>query len=310
MWTVKNIPDMTGKTVIVTGANSGLGLETTRALAGKGAAVVMACRNTSKGAAAAQAIRADHPNAQLDVRALDLADLASVRQFAQAFKDHYDALHVLDNNAGVMALPDHRTTADGFEMQFGTNHLGHFALTGLLLDVLQSTPGARVVSVSSFAHRMGRVRFDNLNAEKSYSRWGAYGLSKLANLLFTYELQRRLTASGSHVIAVAAHPGWTHTNLQAHSGFFSFLNPVFGQSPAMGALPALSAATASDVRGGDFIGPGGWFELRGYPKKTRSNAASRNEATAKRLWDVSEQLTGVHYVFEAATDRAAAGVPS
>jgi NAD(P)-dependent dehydrogenase (short-subunit alcohol dehydrogenase family) len=296
-WTEQHIPDLTGKTVIVTGANGGLGYEATRMFAGKGATVIMAVRTTAKGETAAQQIRDIHPDAKLDVMPLDLADLSSVRAFADAFKVKYDALHILLNNAGVMALPDRRTTADGFEMQFGVNHLGHFALTGLLLDVLKQTPSARVVSVSSFGHRTGRVNFDNLNAEKRYSKWFAYGLSKLANLMFTYELQRRLELAGINALAAAAHPGYTNTNLQQHSGLFSFLNPIFAQAPAMGALPLAYAATAPDVNGCDYIGPGGIFEMRGYPKKVKSSKRSHNEAVAKRLWEVSEELTGVQYAF-------------
>ncbi len=295
MWTTNNIPDLTGKTAIVTGANSGIGYEAALALAAKGARVIMACRNIEKGEAAAQQIHSKYPEAALEVMALDLSDLASVRAFVADFTGRYSSLDILCNNAGVMALPERYETVDGFEMQFGTNHLGHFALTGLLLDMLQSTPGARVVTVSSGGHRMGKVEFDNLNAERVYKRWGAYGLSKLANLLFTYELQRRLESAGKDVTAVAAHPGYTATNLQAHSGLFSFLNNFLAQNQDMGALPTLYAATASNVRGGDYIGPDGFLEQRGYPKKVNSSDASHDETVARQLWEVSEELTGVQY---------------
>ena len=295
-WNEQNIPAMTGKTVIVTGANSGIGYEAARMLAVKGATVIMAVRTLQKGFDAAEKLCAESPDVQVEVMKLDLADLSSVRKFAADFKAKYNALDLLINNAGVMALPKRHETKDGFEMQFGTNHLGHFALTGLLLDVLKATPGARVVSVSSGAHTFGRVDFDNLNAEKKYSKWRVYGLSKLANLLFTYELQRRLAAAGVDAIATAAHPGYTATNLQQHSGIFSVLNHIMAQDQKMGALPTVYAATA-DVNGGDYIGPDGFNEMRGHPKKVTSNKRSHDDAVAKRLWDVSEAMTGVEYVF-------------
>jgi NAD(P)-dependent dehydrogenase (short-subunit alcohol dehydrogenase family) len=294
-WTVKDMPEQSGKVAIVTGANSGIGYEEARALAAKGAQVVMACRNQEKGAAAFQQICEEHPDAMVDLMQLDLADLTSVRQFADRFTSRYDRLNILINNAGVMAVPELRRTADGFEMQFGTNHLGHFALTGLLLDTLMRTPNARVVTVSSNAHRMGRMKFDNLNAERSYSRWLAYGESKVANLLFTYELQRRLEAAGADVIAVAAHPGWTATNLQGDARLIRFFNPLFGMQPEQGALPTLYAATAPDVKGGSYYGPDGRNERRGYPTRLESNRLSHDQAVAKRLWEVSENLTGIVY---------------
>lgn len=295
IWNAENIPDMTGKVVIVTGANSGIGYETARALAHKGAQVIMACRNMEKAGAAAGQIRDENPAASPEVMPLDLADLDSVRDFAGAFLAKYDRLDVLVNNAGVMALPERWETKDGFEMQFGTNHLGHFALTGRLLGLLVKTPDSRIVTVSSAAHLMGWVNFDNLNAEKRYQAWVAYGLSKIANLYFTYELQRRFEAAGIPAIAAAAHPGWTATNLQAHSTVSSFFNPILAQAPEDGALPTLYAATAPGVRGGDYFGPDGMFELQGPPKKVRSNKRSHDPAVAERLWDVSEQLTGVTY---------------
>jgi NAD(P)-dependent dehydrogenase (short-subunit alcohol dehydrogenase family) len=294
-WTMKDMPDQTGKVAIVTGANSGIGFEEARGLASKGAQVILACRSQEKGAAAAQRICEEYPDARAEYMPLDLADLSSVRQFAERFTARYDRLDMLINNAGVMAVPELRRTADGFEMQFGTNHLGHFALTGLLLDVLMRTPGARVVTVSSVSHRRGRVDFDNLNAERSYDRWAAYGQSKVANLLFTYELQRRFEAAGADAIATAAHPGWTGTNLQQDAGLIRLFNPVFSMQPEQGALPILYAATAPDAKGGGYYGPGGPGEWRGYPKRVDSTALSHDKAVAKRLWEVSEKLTGVAF---------------
>lgn len=293
-----HIPDLSGKIAIVTGANSGLGYETTRSLAANNAQVIMACRSAGKGEIAARQIRNENPEANVEVMPLDLADLTSVRAFVQAFTRKNSSLDILCNNAGVMALPEKYKTADGFEMQFGTNHLGHFALTGLLLELIKSTPGARIVAVSSFAHKMGKVDFENLNAGQSYKKWTVYGMTKLANLLFTYELQRRFESAGQEAIAVAAHPGYAATNLQRYSGIFSFLNRFIAQKPEMGALPIIHAATAPEVRGGDFFGPDGFGELRGYPKKVESGTASHDETVARRLWEVSEELTKVHYHFE------------
>ena len=303
-WIEENVPDLNGRVAIVTGANSGLGLETTRVLARKGAQVVLAVRNAAKGDAAAAEIRADTPEANLRVMPLDLASLESIHRFAQAFLAAYDRLDMLVNNAGVMAIP-RRKTADGFEMQFGTNHLGHFALTGLLMPRVLATHDARVVTVSSGAHQFGRIRFDDLNGERSYGKWSSYGQSKLANLLFAYELQRKLAAAGSGAISVAAHPGFANTNLQLvgpqmeGSRFgvrlMAIANRLMAQSAAMGALPEIYAATSPQVRGGDFIGPDGLLEQRGFPVKVKSNARSRDEAAATRLWAVSEQLTGVTY---------------
>ena len=294
-WTAEDIPDQSGRVAIVTGANSGIGYETALALARKGATVVMACRDLSKAAPAADSCRATQPSGTLEVMQLDLADLESVRQFAANYRERYDRLDLLINNAGIM-MPPYGKTAQGFETQFGVNHLGHFALTGLLFDLLLQTPGSRVVTVSSGSHRFGQIDFEDLQWEnKDYKRNAAYGQSKLANLLFTYELQRRLTAAGEETLAVAAHPGWTATNLQVHAGGFRFLNRFFAQDPPMGALPTLYAATAPDVSGGDYYGPSGFMEMRGHPKKVRSNDRSYDEAVAARLWDISEELTGVGY---------------
>jgi NAD(P)-dependent dehydrogenase (short-subunit alcohol dehydrogenase family) len=293
-WTSENIPDQSGRVAIVTGANSGIGYETARALAHKGATVIMACRSVEKGQVAAQKIQDEDPQGTVAVMALDLADLSSVRDFAEGFKREFQRLNLLINNAGVMMLPDYTKTADGFEMQFGTNHLGHFALTGLLLETISRTPGARVVMVSSTAERFGRMNFDNLNAEQSYDKQAAYGQSKLANLLFTAELQRRFEAAGLDTITIAAHPGWTTTNLQRHTRL-RLLNPIFAQGPEMGALPTLYAATSPDVRGGDYFGPGGFMQMRGYPTKVKPTDRSKDEADAKKLWEVSEELTGITF---------------
>lgn len=303
-WTEADIPNLSGKTIIVTGGNSGIGYQAALALAGKGARVVLACRDQAKANTAASTIRAAHPKAAVDVMSLDLASLASVRAFADAFRAQHQRLDVLCNNAGVMALP-YRKTADGFEMQIGTNHLGHFALTGQLLDLLRATPGARVVNVSSGAHRVGTIRFDDLHWTRGYRKWFAYGQSKLANLLFTYELQRRLAAAHVPVISVACHPGYAATNLQTAgprmegSSVMERLselgNRLFAQSADMGALPTLYAVTAEDVHGGDYIGPDGFGEMHGHPHKVESNGRSRDPDTARRLWDLSEQLTGVRY---------------
>ena len=303
-FTTADIPTLAGKTMLVTGANSGLGLETAKALAGKGAHVVLACRDQAKGRAAEASIRTTHPSASTELLALDLASLADIRRAADELKGRHARLDVLVNNAGVMALP-YRRTADGFEMQIGTNHLGHFALTGLLLDRLLATPGARVVTVSSGFHRLGSIRFDDPNWERGYAKWPAYGQSKVANLLFAYELQRKLAAKGVDAISVAAHPGYAATNLQTAGPkmegarlvewISDIGNRIFAQSAAAGALPSLYAATMPDVRGGDYWGPNGLGEMRGTPKKCRSNAHSRDEAVAARLWAVSQDLTGVRY---------------
>jgi NAD(P)-dependent dehydrogenase (short-subunit alcohol dehydrogenase family) len=300
-WTSVDIPDQAGKLVVVTGANSGLGYETAWELAGKGARVVLAVRDEEKGRAAAEAIQRAYPRAQVEVMALDLADLRSVRRFANTFLARYDTLPLLINNAGVMALP-YRRTVDGFEMQFGTNHLGHFALTGLLLPAILAAPGGRVVTVSSGAHTNGSIDFDNLDGSKGYRPWRAYAQSKLANLLFAYELQR-LLAAGATALSVGCHPGWAATNLQAAGPrmagarlrvrFMTVANRVLAQSAAMGALPILYAATAEAVNGCDYIGPTSWGGMRGYPGKVRSSARSYDVALARRLWQVSEDLTAV-----------------
>ncbi len=255
-------------------------------------------------------MRSAAPLADVEVMALDLADLASVRQFADTFSAHHDGLDLLINNAGVMAIP-YQKTRDGFEMQFGTNHLGHFALTGRLLPLLQSTPGSRVVTISSGMHRFGDIDFANLHAEQGYKKWGAYSQSKLANLLFAYELQRRLAAAGSSLISVAAHPGYAATNLQyggsdrsdtsMQARLMDVLNKVVAQSAEMGALPTVYAAASPAVQGGDYIGPKGPAEQRGWPRKTQSNGRSHDLEAAARLWAASEEMTGVAYRFSQET---------
>jgi NAD(P)-dependent dehydrogenase (short-subunit alcohol dehydrogenase family) len=286
-WTAADLPDLSGRTFVVTGANSGLGLVTARELARAGGRVIMACRDVTKGEQAAAGVEGER-----EVRALDLASLASIRSFAEALAGDVD---VLINNAGIMAVP-RGTTADGFERQLGTNHLGHFALTGLLLDRIRG----RVVTISSGAHRMGRMTFDDLQSERSYQRWRVYGQSKLANLLFMNELQRRLTQAGSPLLSVAAHPGYAATNLQFHTQsiqdrLMSIGNRLLAQSAEMGALPSLYAAT-QDVPPAAYVGPDGIAEQRGYPKLVGMSGAARDEAAARRLWETSEQLTGVSYL--------------
>jgi NAD(P)-dependent dehydrogenase (short-subunit alcohol dehydrogenase family) len=293
-WQESDIPDQRGRVAVVTGANSGIGYETARALAAKGARVVLACRNEAKGRDAEQRIRSEATGVDIRFEPLDLGALASVRAFAEKLITNESRLDLLINNAGVM-MPPYGRTADGFETQLGTNHLGHFALTGLLIEPLRRTPKARVVNVSSLAHFIGAIRFDDLHSEGSYSPTRAYGQSKLANLLFTRELQRRFEASGTDALAAAAHPGSTRTELQRHSGPMEAVVRVFSQQPPEGALPTLYAATAGDVRGGEYFGPSGFAGCLGPPGRARSAPRSRDAALARRLWDVSEQLTDVHF---------------
>ena len=303
VWTVENIPDLTGKIIIVTGANSGIGFEAAKQFARKGARTILACRNMDKAQAALAKIQAEIPGAQAETMHLDLASLISIHEFAQAFTAKYDRLDVLLNNAGIMMVPYTRTE-DGFKSQVGTNHMGHFALTGQLIDILEKTPGSRVVNISSGGHRMGIMDFNNLMymKEKGYSRTGAYGRSKLSNLLFTYELERRLEADGGNPIAVAAHPGLSETHLADHffGGHLTAFSHVFmkyiGQSAAMGALPGIRAAVDPQVRGGQYYGPDGPSERKGHPVLVQSNRASHDEADARNLWQVSEELTGVKYL--------------
>jgi NAD(P)-dependent dehydrogenase (short-subunit alcohol dehydrogenase family) len=297
-WTAADIPDQTGRTAIITGANTGLGFETAAALAARGAHVVLAVRNLEKGKQAAARITAATPGAGVELQELDLTSLESVRAAAAQLRSDHDRIDLLINNAGVMYTPK-STTKDGFEMQFGTNHLGHFALTGLLLDRLLPVAGSRVVTVSSLGHRIrAAIHFDDLQWERSYSRVGAYGQSKLANLLFTYELQRRLAPRGT-TIAVAAHPGGSNTELMRNlprlvAAASALLEPLM-QNADLGALPTLRAATDPAVRGGQYFGPDGFQEIRGYPKVVASSAKSQDIELQRRLWAVSEELTGVVY---------------
>jgi NAD(P)-dependent dehydrogenase (short-subunit alcohol dehydrogenase family) len=305
-WTASDIPSQDGRTVLVTGANSGLGLRSAEALAAKGARVLMACRNLEKAALAKEVVAAAASGPAPEVVALDLSDLDSVRTTADKLVGELERLDVLVNNAGVMAIPLART-AQGFEMQIGTNHLGHFALTGQLLPALLRADAPRVVSVSSNAHKFGRIDLDDLNFERRrYFRWTAYSQSKLANLLFTRELARRAQDAGSTLIAAAAHPGYAATNLtQPGIGAMGSLvsrgiavaDRILGQSDAMGALPQLYAATMPDVGPDSYYGPDRFLEQRGHPKAVGRTAQAQDEAKARRLWTLSEELTGVTYTW-------------
>lgn len=302
-WSAADIPDQSGRLAVVTGANSGLGRSTAWDLARAGATVIVACRNTSKGEEAAARIKQDVPDADLRIEQLDLADLDSVRAFADGLSE--DRLDLLINNAGVMA-PPRQLTKDGFESQFGTNHLGHFALTGRLMPKLLAAPEPRVVTLSSGAHRIGRINFDDLQGERRYIAWLAYGQSKLANLMFALELQRRATEAGTELKSMAAHPGYSATNLPfAGPGHWyervggAIGNFVIAQSSKMGALPTLYAATVPDLPGGTFVGPDGFMEQRGYPKVVTGAGKAYDEGAQRRLWEVSEELTGVQYAFSA-----------
>lgn len=304
-WSLEQVPDLSGRVMVITGANSGIGYEAARALAQRGAEVVLACRSRQKAEAAAERIRGENPSARLEIIPLDLADLASIRAFADTLRARKSRLDVLINNAGVMALP-RRTTRDGFEMQLGTNHLGHFALTGRLFELLLATPHSRVVNVSSIAHKFGTIRLHDLQWEKRYSKWGAYGQSKLANLLFTHELDRRLKEAGSGTISVACHPGWAATNLQeagprmAGSKVMEVLsawgNAMLAQDAAAGALPTVFAAV-EPLRGDEYVGPTRMMGWHGPPEIVQPLPKARDPETAERLWQASESLTGVHYTF-------------
>jgi NAD(P)-dependent dehydrogenase (short-subunit alcohol dehydrogenase family) len=299
-WTAAHIPRQDGRTAIVTGANSGIGFHAARYLAAAGAKVVLACRNAEKGATAVAEIQSETPGADVTVAPLDLASLKSVREFADRFRAANDSLDLLINNAGVFG--PRRVTEDGFELQFGANHLGHFALTGLLIGAVEGREDARVVTVSGGAYRFGRINFDDLQREQSYGRWRVYGQSKLANLLFMFELDRWLRASGSTVRSLAAHPGLAATNLPYASApgrfqrfVITVMNRLLAQSAEMGALPTVYAATYPGIEGGTYIGPGGFFGMHGYPTKDGTTPAARDKEVAARLWQVSEELTGVSF---------------
>jgi NAD(P)-dependent dehydrogenase (short-subunit alcohol dehydrogenase family) len=300
-WTAERIPDQSGRLAIVTGANSGLGKVTARELARAGGRVLLACRNLQKGEGARRAIETAVPGAQLELEELDLANLDSVQAFAERYRGAHERLDLLINNAGVMATP-RRRTADGFELQFGTNHLGHFALTGLLIGTMEGRDDARVITLSSSpAYRIGRIAFDNLGGERRYFRWRAYAQSKLANLLFMLELDRRLRAAGSTTKSLGAHPGYADTNLQFAGPplmdrlVMHVLNRVAAQSAEMGALPTLYAATRPGLESGTYVGPDGFLEQRGHPKRVSPNRTAQDENVARRLWEVSEQMTGVRF---------------
>jgi NAD(P)-dependent dehydrogenase (short-subunit alcohol dehydrogenase family) len=294
-WTSDDVPGQQGRLAVVTGANTGLGFETARVLAARGAAVVLAVRDLEKGKQAAVRIAGTAPGANVMVQRLDLSSLDSIRAAAGELRAMHPRIDLLINNAGVM-YPPKQTTGDGFELQFGTNHLGHFTLTGLLLDRMLAVPGSRVVTVSSIGHRIqARIHFDDLQWERSYRRVAAYGQSKLANLMFTYELQRRLSGPGT-TIAVAAHPGFAATELMRNMpAALAVPAPLFSQPAAIGALATLRAATDPGVLGGQYYGPAGFFGTRGYPKLAKSSGQSRDTAIQRRLWTVSEELTGVTF---------------
>jgi NAD(P)-dependent dehydrogenase (short-subunit alcohol dehydrogenase family) len=296
---VADVPAQGGRTAVVTGANSGIGFEAAAVLAQRGARTVLACRDTARGEAAAARIAQAAPGASVCVVPLDLAALDSVRAAAGQILATCQKVDLLINNAGVM-WPAYGTTADGFELQFGTNHLGHFALTGLLLEAMVAVPGSRVVTVSSTGHRVGRIRFTDLQSERHYGRMAAYAQSKLANLMFTYELQRRLAAAGAPTAALAAHPGVAFTELTRHlpgvlQAAYPAVGGLFTQSAAMGALPTLRAATDPAAAGGEYYGPAGLAQAKGYPVRVSSTARSRDRAAQERLWAESERLTGVSY---------------
>jgi NAD(P)-dependent dehydrogenase (short-subunit alcohol dehydrogenase family) len=317
-WGPDDIVDLTGRTILVTGANSGIGFETAVELAAHGGHVVLGCRDSARGNQAADRIVGNAPAASVEVLPIDLSDQESVRQAAGRFLNEHGRLDVLVNNAGVMGAP-FRITADGFELQFATNHLGPFALTGLLLDLLLSTSGSRVVTVSSNVHRVGKLDFSNLQAlDGGFNRWFAYANTKLANLVFTYELDRRLRAADAATLAVAAHPGWAHTNLTTSGPSLdgpgarnraAALARHLGQTASSGALPVLYAATAPGVTGGQYFGPRGLAELAGHPVSVRSSRRSHRPDEGLALWEASEELTGVHYRFGQPVSRhGAAGV--
>jgi NAD(P)-dependent dehydrogenase (short-subunit alcohol dehydrogenase family) len=294
-WTTDNIPDQTGKTIIITGATSGLGKQATRVLAKKNAQIVMAIRNTEKGETLVKEILNEYPNAKIEIQQLDLNSLESVSSFSSAFISNHNQLDIMINNAGIMMCPFSKTK-DGFEIQMGTNHLGHFALTGHLMPLLKQTKNSRLVVTSSLAHRQGDIDFNDINWNKrKYKTGKAYGDSKLANLYFTSELAKRKKEDSSYPTVVSAHPGWTKTELDRHSGLVKFLGNIVAQTVEMGTLPSLRAATETDVKSGDYFGPSRMMEMRGNPIIVQSNKLSHNTENAKKLWDLSEQLTGVHY---------------
>ena len=303
-WGFEDIPDQRGRVAVVTGANSGLGFYTVRALAQKGCRVIMACRDPLKGEEARQRLLKERPVEEPILWNLDLGDLSSVKGFSDKYHNSMDRLDLLINNAGLMAIP-FRKTRDGFEMQFGVNHLGHFALTAQLWSRLKGTTGSRIVNVSSAAHRFGRLQFEDPNWEKGYRKWGAYGMSKLSNLLFTSELDRRISASGDRVLAASAHPGYADTELQSKGALmkgarisarlFNLANRLVAQSAEMGALPSLYAATAEGLEPGGFYGPGGFMRMKGWPAPEMPDPKRVTADAAEKLWVLSESMTGLKF---------------
>ncbi|MCE7748777.1 MAG: SDR family NAD(P)-dependent oxidoreductase [Candidatus Heimdallarchaeota archaeon] len=303
-WTKENIPDLKGKTIIITGANSGLGLEITRVLSYKNPTIIMACRNLEKAENAKKSILEKNPKAQLDIIQINLSKLSSVKNFAKKFTEKYSKLDILFNNAGVM-FASKKITEDGLELHMAANHYGHFVLTGLLLNQLSESENARIVSISSMGHRFGKINFKDLNYDKRYNKTVAYSNSKIANLYFAYELNRKLKETNSSVISIAAHPGWTRTNLQTAGGqiddskgqirFWNFMNKFMSQNVEMGVLPQLRAAFDPDAKGGEYFSPEKFLHLRGYPIIKPSNKRSRNTKIAKQFWEISEKLTGYSY---------------
>ena len=302
-WTTTEMPDLAGKIAIVTGANSGTGFETARAFAAKGAQTILACRNPEKGQAAVKLIRQENPKSPIELMVLDLASLSSVHEFARKFRKRFNRLNILVNNAGILWAP-YGKTEDGFERHLGTNFLGHFALTGLLIDLLQKTPGSRVVTVSSVEHYLAAIDFDNFmyTNGQGFSRLRAYRRSKLSNLIFAYELQRRLDAENSSTISLGAHPGVTGTNMLNSVAYLWFLKPAIPlakrifQSPAKGALPLIRAAVDPNARGGQCFGPDGFIQFGGYPVVVPSSRASLEKENGRKLWETAQELTGIHYL--------------
>jgi len=294
-WNINQVPDLMGKVIIVTGATSGLGKEATKILAQKKATVIMAVRNTSKAEKVVQKIKKIVPKAQMDIIEMDLSSIVSVKYFAAQVLKNYERLDVLINNAGIMACP-YDKTKEGNEIQMGTNHLGHFALTGLLLPLLEKTNNARIVATSSIGHRMGKIDFDDINWEKrKYSPTQAYSDSKLANLYFVYELAKKLNHQKKEIKVTASHPGWTKTDLQKHTWYMRMLNPLFSQGTDQGVLPTLRAAFDPQAGSGDYFGPSRFFEMHGSPVVVESSERAKDSEAAKKLWEISERLTNIYY---------------